>query len=372
MNWGSRARLRFPLLLALVLHAALLWFATSRESRYVPTPFRDVASDGFVWLEESEPVEAAPVPGVTTPAEGTPAEGPGEVARPAPRVRGPASPAPLPAGELPGDSPEADAAREHAGATGADLPSAESAGSGESAPDEGPALSLEQLGVGANPFLPDKAPTDKPQKNRAAKFKRALATDLVAADQRVGLGPEGPVLKRLEQETRKSDTAASSSARFRATTDHAGRVTSFELIEASADHGVWSALARRMLQGLAGVTLRVPNTGHGVTMDVKVSSEMLLPSGAQPGMGVEVAGIDLKKSGGKHAPKLTILKPRPHMEMRVVTLPDGRTVNLPYIEIMEYLNLAGDPVDIGKKAQRVVHARLERLWANAEPAAPPN
>jgi hypothetical protein len=372
MNWGSPARLRFPLLLALALHAGLLWLATSSETPAVPTPFQDVTSDGIVWLEESAPIEAAPAPGVTIPPEVAQAERPGEVARAAPREA--ASPATPPAGELPRSAPEPDAAPEPAGASaGADLPSAESAGSGEAAPSEGPALSLEQLGIGTNRFLLDKAPTDKPpQKDRTAKFKRALATDLVAADQRVGLGPEGPVLKRLEQETRKSDTAESSSARFRATTDHAGRVTSFELIEASADHKVWSALARRVLQGLAGVTLRVPKTGHGVTMDVKVSSEMLLPSGAQPGMGVEVAGIDLKKTGGKHSPKLTLLKPRPHMEMRVVTLPDGRTVNLPYIEIMEYLNLAGDPVDIGKKAQRVVHARLERLWANGEPAAPAN
>jgi hypothetical protein len=373
MNWGSRARLRFPLLLALGLHAALLWLATGGETRAVPTPFKDVASDGMVWLEESAPLETTPAPGVTIPPELAPAERSGEVARAAPRAREAASIAAPAAGELPTAPLEAESARDPAGATaGADLPSAESAGSGEAAPNEGPSLSLEQLGVGTNPFLPDRAPTDKPQKNRTAKFKRALATALVAADQRVGLGPEGPVLKRLEQETRKSDTAASSSARFRATTDHAGRVTSFELIEASADRGVWSALAGRMLQALAGVTLRVPNTGHGVTMDLKVSSEMLLPSGAQPGMGVEVAGIDLKKAGGKNSAKLTLLKPRPHMEMRVVTLPDGRTVSLPYIEIMEYLNLAGDPVDIGKKAQRVVHARLERLWANGESAAPPN
>jgi hypothetical protein len=368
MNWGSRSRLRIPLLLALALHAGLLWFAVGTRSRSVPSPFRDVQSDGVVLLEESIP----PAHGAGLPSQpaAAPAEQPDQTARPAAR---PAAVAPsvAPLADAPGAAPEALAAREHSGTPAGDgLPTGEPAGAGESAPSEGPSLSLDQLGIGANPFLPDKAPPEKP-KDRTREFKRALATELVAADQRVGLGPEGPVLKQLEQETRKTDTASTSSARFRATTDHAGRVTSFELLEASADHSVWSALAGRMLQGLAGVALRVPRTGHGVTMDLKVSSEMLLPSGAQPGMGVEIAGIDVKKQGGKNSAKLTLLKPRPHMEMRVVTLPDGRTVNLPYIEIMEYLNLAGDPTDLGKKAQRVVHARLVRLWANTDPAAAP-
>lgn len=371
MNWGPRTRLRFPLLVALALHAGLLWFAVSTRPSALPAPFRDVQSDGVVWLEEGTLLEAAPTPALPAPPESPPEALRGTAAQSAPRA--PSAPplsAPTDAPSTPG--PEAFAERDAVGTGSADgAPSGEQAGSGDAAPSTGPSLSLDQLGIGQNPFLPDTAAPEKP-KDRTREFKRALATELVAADQRVGLGPEGPVLKRLEQETRKTDTAASSSARFRATTDHTGRVTSFQLIEASADHGVWSALAGRMLEGLAGVALRVPSTGHGVTMDVKVSSEMLLPSGAHPGMGVEIAGIDVKKQGGKKSPKLTILKPRPHMEMRTITLPDGRSVSLPYIEIMEYLNLAGDPVDIGKKAQRVVHAHLVRLWANTDPAAQAN
>lgn len=369
MHWGSRTRLRFPLLVALALHAALLWLAVGTPPRVIPTSFRDVPSDGVVWLEEGSTPETTRSPAVAQQPDVPPAPPSGEVAKAIPRAAAPASRAPGPEQEPQNTHPDAVAGLEHAGKAGGDTVPGTEAGSGGPASD-GPSLSLDQLGIGANPFLADKPGAEKP-KDRTREFKRTLANDLVAADQRVGLGPEGPVLKRLEQETRKSDTAATSTARFRARTDHAGRITSFELIEATADHGVWSELARRMLQGLAGVALRVPNTGHGVTMDMKVSSEMLLPSGAQPGMGVEVAGIDLKKAGGKKSPKLTLLKPRPHMEMRVVTLPDGRTVNLPYIEIMEYLNLAGDPVDLGKKAQRVVHARLERLWANSDPTSAP-
>jgi hypothetical protein len=107
-------------------------------------------------------------------------------------------------------------------------------------------------------------------------------------------------------------------------------------------------------------------------MDMKVSSQISLPSGADPGMGVEIAGIDLKESGGKRSPKLTLLKPKPRIQMREITLPDGHTMTVPVFELMEYLNLAGDPADLGKKPQRVVHAHLERLWANSEPAPPPN
>lgn len=376
MNWGSRTRLRFPLLVALALHAALLWFAVGTSSRVAPTPFRDVPSDGVVWLEESTPLEPAPAPVAPQASAPEPLPSGEELARAVPRSLSnerdetfPAAPA---ADESTGAVPERLASPEHSGSSVPEgLPGGAGPAGGDSPQAGGPRLSLQQLGVGeTNPFLP-KLPAPERPKDRTRAFKRALATELVAADQRAGLGPEGPVLKRLQEEARKTTTAASSTARFRATTDHAGRVTSFDLLDATDDHRVWEALARRLLTGLAGITLHVPKTGHGVTMDMKVSSEMQLPSGADPGMGVEIAGIDVKKSGGKRSPKLTVLKPKPRIQMREITLPDGHTMTVPVIELMEYLNLAGDPTDIGKKPQRVVHARLERLWANSEPAAAP-
>jgi len=373
MNRGSRTRLRVPLIVALGLHASLLWFAVHTPSRVIAPPFRDVSSDGVVWLEESRALEPAPTAD-STAERGTESAEPGAAS---PRAT---SRAPRPAGQAAaanGSDATPEVVAGPAPSSGGDSDSADGVPSGEAAGEpgvaEGPALSLDQLGIGKNPFLqrpgPDSPEGPRKPKDRTREFKRALATELAAADQRVGLGPEGPVLTRLEQETRKTDTAATSSARFRATTDHTGRVTSFELLDATNDRKVWEALAGRMLKGLAGVVLRIPKTGHGVTLDMKVSSEVLLPSGAEPGMGIEVAGIELKKAGGKHSPKISVLKVNPRIEQRQIRQGDGRVVSLPYIEIMDYLNLAGDPVDIGKKAQRVVHARLERLSANAEPDA---
>jgi hypothetical protein len=87
-------------------------------------------------------------------------------------------------------------------------------------------------------------------------------------------------------------------------------------------------------------------------------------------MGVDVLGIPLKKPGSKKSPRISILQIDP--KGYKVRLPDGKVLELPYMPLQSLLELAGDPVDLTGKAQRMVRAHLERLWANERPdEAPP-
>jgi hypothetical protein len=244
---------------------------------------------------------------------------------------------------------------------GVDLPPAAPLPDGSSS--DAPGLTLEQLGIGAkNPFLGEAARSVRDKPRIGEGFRRSMADSIARSEQARGLGPEGPVLKELVELTRRSDAALDASAVLRVATDASGRVLSVEVLESTSDGGPWRRVAARLLEALKGQRLRVPSGGRGVTMDLRVVSRVELPSGADPGMGVDVLGIPLKKPGGKKSPRISILKIDP--KGYKVPLPNGKVLELPSVPLTSLLELAGDPVDLGAKAQRMVRAHLERLWAN--------
>jgi hypothetical protein len=93
-------------------------------------------------------------------------------------------------------------------------------------------------------------------------------------------------------------------------------------------------------------------------------------------MGVDVLGLDVKKRGGKRSPRVSIVRIDP--KGYKVELPNGKVLELPSMPLQSIVSIEGDPVDIGAKAQRIVHAHLKALWANAnqeeemKPWAPPS
>jgi hypothetical protein len=188
-----------------------------------------------------------------------------------------------------------------------------------------------------------------------------MANAIARSEQARGLGPEGPVLKELVEQTRRSDAALNATAVLRVATDAAGHVMSVEVVEATSDARPWRGVAERLRKALAGQKLRVPR-GRGVTMDLRVTSHVELPSGADPGLGVDILGVPLKKRGGEKSPRISILRIDP--KGYKVRLPNGKVLELPYLPLQSMLELAGDPVDLTGKAQRMVRAHLERLWAN--------
>ena len=242
-------------------------------------------------------------------------------------------------------------------------------------PGDGPQLSLDQLGVGTNPFLPrpGSEPTEKPGRSSRG-FRRSMAESIAKRDQQVGLGPEGPILKRLAEEIRQSETAPNSKARFRARIDRHGKLVAFELLDATTDYRAWRSVAKRVLAALAGTELRVPKTGRGLNLDMSIDSRVQLPSGADPGLGVDLFGIPIKKGGGERAHRLSLLTIDPGGDDVEIKGPGGATIHVPRPPMLTIFRLGFDPVDIGANAQRVVHSHVDALWADDVPGdeAPPS
>jgi hypothetical protein len=236
------------------------------------------------------------------------------------------------------------------------LPSASPAADGEPAAaaetettdgSSGPTLSRAQLGIGTdNPFLtrggapgeshaPDAGPSKR--ERAIARFQRTLVDATARDTQAHGLGPEGPVLRTLEADVYASSLPLDSNALFFIETDSEGRITDLNVSESASDARLWLEVAERTRAALKNRKLKLsPGTG-GVRMQIRVSTREQLPSGADPGLDVNILGIPVKKSGKQHAASLNLLSPN---------------------KSLNPLSLNFDPVDIGAQTQRMVHARL--------------
>jgi len=230
-------------------------------------------------------------------------------------------------------------------------------------------LSRDQLGIGAsNPFVTREAPAEPSVREQGRlRFQKALAGELARADQSAGLGPEGPVLVELEQATRNDNPEPNSTAVFDFTTDAEGRLLSVELVRASSVEEPWRRIRDRVLAALRARPLRIPKTGFGVSFRIRVVSRVQMPSGADPGLAVSVAGIPVKKGRGPRSASIDVLQLVPKVSTSYVDLPNGHTVLVPKVEGLRILSVNFDPADIGAKEQRMVRAHLERLTVNDKP-----
>jgi hypothetical protein len=255
--------------------------------------------------------------------------------------------------------------------------SPEGAGSVEShsrSAEGAPHLSLQQLGVGGgpNPFMgsPSELPSERQQLNQ--RLRQSLRGDLARYDQRHGLGPEGPAVAAVKELVLASATAPNTSALLRVRTDATGKVTLVDVLDADRDDAEWGRIADQLVRALAGKRLRVPPRSGGVSFQLRVVSRVQLPSGADPGLAVDLFGIPLKEGDGDRSSKLSFLSPM----LREMVIPgsDGVTMLVPSLAIF---GLAADPVDIGSVARRLVTAYLVAMdtdissEAAATPAPPP-
>ncbi len=239
--------------------------------------------------------------------------------------------------------------------------------------DEPPALSLQELGLGPhNPFVGSDLARRPPTRERSrpaarsSRFERSLAEAQLLEEHAKGLGPAGPALRELETATRNAEVPANSHARFRVVTDATGKVVRLELRESSSDPLPWQRIARRVLAALGAQALRIPKTDRGVTFELSVESRQTLPSGADPGLAINVLGIPLAEGSGERSHRLEILNIKPKLETRELVMPSGQKAEIPTLSLGSILSLAADPADIGAPAQRVVHARVEALNVNEE------
>ncbi len=222
----------------------------------------------------------------------------------------------------------------------------QAAGDGEAssstAPEasDAPHLSLSALGVdGTNPFL-DRGDPAAARAAKTARVKRrldrALAQGLMNSDVGSGRGAGGPVVRSFEATVYASNAPLNGAASFILVIDSEGKLVSSTLGAANGDREAWVRVARQTAQALAGRKLQVPR-GKSVKLTVEVTSHLELPSGADPGVDVHVFGIPVKKGDGPRSTRIDILDP----------LHPGTI-----------LSLAGDPVDIGARARRMVHAHV--------------
>jgi hypothetical protein len=222
----------------------------------------------------------------------------------------------------------------------------QAAGDGEASSSTAPAasdaphLSLSALGVdGTNPFL-DRGDPAAARVAKAARVKRrldrALTQGLMNSDVGSGRGAGGPVVRSFEATVYASNAPLNGTASFILVIDSEGKLVSSALGAANGDREAWVRVARQTARALAGRKLQVPR-GKSVKLTVEVTSHLELPSGADPGVDVHVLGIPVKRGDGPRSTRIDILDP----------LHPGTI-----------LSLAGDPVDIGARARRMVHAHV--------------
>ncbi|HET9955053.1 MAG TPA: hypothetical protein VFQ61_11140 [Polyangiaceae bacterium] len=236
-----------------------------------------------------------------------------------------------------------------------------------------PGLSAEQLGIaGTNPFvtIPSR-PTETPagrarreQRELSARVERSLTDVISAQDQKRGLGPEGAVLRTLEAEVLASNTAPNSSAVFDAMTDTAGYLVGLQLVEANSDSLFWHRLAESTLSRLGKQRLRGSHGKNGLTLRIRVTSRIALPSGRDPGLAIDAFGLPIKKGAGKRSSRLSLFDVKPQLKSTETTLPDGRVISTPTLQLFSLGRLEADPADIGAQPRRMVHAHVERSWQN--------
>lgn len=223
-------------------------------------------------------------------------------------------------------------------------------------------LTLAELGIG-QPAPVRLVDPERPAPRRRALARRVdqmLSGGLAQRDFERGRGAHGAVVSALERAAFSSRTPERGSALFVARIER-GRVA-IHVLEATRDLESWREAAAVAVRALRGKKLRLPAGARGVEVTIRVTSNVELPSGADPGLEVRALGIPLQKGEGKKSARLEILTPR--IDVGTTTIPNpggGDPIELPSVELgLDVLALLGDPSDIGATPRRMVHARVEK------------
>jgi hypothetical protein len=133
------------------------------------------------------------------------------------------------------------------------------------------------------------------------------------------------------------------------------------VLEADRDGDEWKRIAAELVRALSGKKLRVPAGSGGVTMQLRVDSREQLPSGADPGLAIDLFGQEVKSGAGDRSTRLQLLTPKIVLEQYQVSSTDPHA-KVPVVGVQFALvAVQGDPVDIAAVARRVVHAHLVSL-----------
>jgi hypothetical protein len=362
------------LLPASVLHVAGVLLAAALSPWATPAPERPAEPLSERELESS--VELTLLDdgqGSTAPGAAPARANPFEAAPPAPSGPPRVPPAGVP--RLPGARAEPSLPREVASlevagsATpslpGGDAPPA-SAPAHEPPLSAAPPLSLDQLGIGANPFLDIRVDPLTKEEQANARLQAALHPPSLERDRQRSLGPAGPVAAAARNLVLADDGLVETSAVLNVRVDSAGHVTEVYVLEASSQAKAWQLIAARLAKALNTATLRRAESKQGWDMKLRVASSVQLPSGAAPGMRMGVLGQQVAGSGGPGSTSLE-LSPTSKLDLKGPIDDVGRHMDQPIQFEVMLLKLRADPADIGATARRVVEVAVLSI---DEPAAP--
>ncbi len=232
-------------------------------------------------------------------------------------------------------------------------------------PRPSPKLSLDQLGVGTNPFLDISVEPLTKAEQAKVRLEAALHPPSLDGDHQRSLGPAGPVADAARRLVLADDSLVETSAVLNVRVDGAGHVTEIHVLESSVQIKAWQLIAARLAQALNPVTLRTANS-KGWDMKLRLASSVRLPSGASPGTRIGVLGQQVAGSGGPGSTSLE-LSPRPKLDIEEAIDSVGRHLDQPLIFEVMLLKLRADLTDIGAPARRVVEVAVLSI---DEPAAP--
>lgn len=257
-----------------------------------------------------------------------------------------------PAGAETGAAPEASAAPPAADGTGA--------------PPTG--LSLDALGVGANPFLgmkgvgdrpaeaaPPAPPKEAPDRTRAAeqRLKQYLVGGMLAHDRAAGASRNGAVVTALRDAAMLVASPVNGEAEFVATIDATGLVTGLRATRGTGSAVDWRNVAARALKALSKRRLRVPAGAAGLEVRLALSSKVQLPSGSSSI--ATVHQVPLLSEDGKRLSRLEL----PKESNKLPDPTDPGALGTPMMrQPIPGGGLDGDLADLGGTAQRIVHVTI--------------
>jgi hypothetical protein len=221
-------------------------------------------------------------------------------------------------------------------------------------------LTLEDLGIGSQGAY-RKLPLKRPPPNTAERrLNTALRQGMATRDRLRGIGAHGAVMAALRSAALNAGLPKAGEARMLVVLDGTGRVSLVDVLASNSAQGPWLRVARRARSALEAKRLPIPRGASGLELEIRVVTRTQLPSGADPGLEVNIGGIPVKEGEGKRSGSIELL--RPHFRVGRVKLPGSdRNTELPTIELG--LTLFGtnvDPADIGAEASRVVHTEVVR------------
>jgi|GEM_PF-2048083 len=196
-------------------------------------------------------------------------------------------------------------------------------------------------------------------------LRRSMQQEQADADLKLGLNVPAPLILAIESAAREVAIPTNSVAVFIANIDGSGQLLGLEYTGSNHASPQWTKLTQRVEQALRGRKLPIAKRVKGVDLKLRLIARAQLPSGADPGLGVNLLGIPLKKGEGKRSSKITILDPIPKLlQLEVPGTHGPETIKVPVLSaVATILNVAGDPADIGAPVRQMVRVEVieERL-----------